>query len=62
MVGLAVRILDPQKSDPHPNKVRAAYTKLLKNEDYLEKVSRSTADDAFVRKRMELATELFREC
>jgi hypothetical protein len=62
MIGLSSRILDRDKGTPDPGKIDLAYKELLRNEDYQEKVSRSTADDAFVRKRMELAVDHFREC
>lgn len=62
MIGLSSRMLDPAKGAPDSGKIASAYTDLLRNEDYLEKVSRSTADEAFVRKRMELAVKHFREC
>jgi uncharacterized protein with ParB-like and HNH nuclease domain len=62
MVGLASRLLDEAKPPPEPAKVKDAYKALLKQEDYLEAVSRSTADDAFVRKRMEKAIVFFDEC
>lgn len=62
MVGLSTRILDHAKGAPDPAKIAAAYNQLLGNKDYLEKVSRSTADDAFVRRRMELAVDHFSGC
>lgn len=62
MVGLATRILDRAKDAPDRVKVATAYKQLLANLDYLGKVSRSTADDAFVRGRMELAVGHFSGC
>lgn len=62
MVGLSARILAPGKGAPDPVKIASAYHELLGNKEYLEKVSRSTADDAFVRRRMELAIEHFSGC
>ncbi|MBO3711986.1 MAG: DUF262 domain-containing protein [Candidatus Accumulibacter sp.] len=62
MVGLATRLIAEGKPEPDGSNVRSAYAALMGNQDYLEKVSRSTADDAFVRKRMELAVDHFREC
>lgn len=62
MIGLSARILDPAKGAPDPAKIASAYKKLLGQEEYLETVSRSTADDAFVRRRMELAIDHFSGC
>jgi len=62
MIGLSARILDRGKGDPSPAKINSAYKDLLRNEEYQEKISRSTADDAFVRRRMELAIDSFSEC
>ena len=62
MVGLSTRILNLNKGSPDPAKIALAYKELLVNEDYLEKVSSSTADAAFVRKRMEMAVDRFGEC
>lgn len=62
MVGLSTRIRERDETVPDSEKVAAAYQDLLDNKEYLEKVSRSTADDAFVRRRMELAIDKFKEC
>ena len=62
MVGLASRILDSNNCAPDPANIAHSYTSLIKNPEYLEKVSRSTADDAFVRRRMELAIDHFKGC
>lgn len=62
MVGLSTRISDHTKGTPDPAKIASIYKELLENAEYLEKVSRSTADDAFVRGRMELAIDRFNEC
>ncbi len=62
MVGLSTRILDTAKGVIDQGKVSVAYKSLLENAEYIEKVSRSTADDAFVHKRMELAILQFSEC
>jgi uncharacterized protein with ParB-like and HNH nuclease domain len=62
MVGLSSRILERAKGIIDPAKVSVAYRNLLKNIEYIEKVSRSTADDAFVSRRMELAIQQFSEC
>lgn len=62
MVGLSTRILDRDKGSPEPEKISSAYKELLGDAEYQEKVSRSTADDAFVRRRMELAVDRFSEC
>ena len=60
MVGLAARLSKIEK--PDSKKVKTAYRQLLKNNDYLEAVSRSTADDAFVHRRLTLAIEAFASC
>ena len=58
MIGMAERL--KAKSDtPDPSKVAAAFQGLLEDEDYLEAVSRSTADGAFVTRRMNKAIEAF---
>ena len=62
MVGLSTRILNTEKGAFDPEKVSVAYKNLLENTEYLEKVSRSTADDAFVLRRLELAINQFSEC
>lgn len=62
MVGLSSRISNKEKGAIDFTKVSIAYNDLLQNKDYLEKVSRSTADDAFVEKRMLLAIKSFSEC
>lgn len=62
MVGLSTRMIDHEKGVPDSAKINAAYKELLENREYLEKVSRSTADDAFVRRRMQLAIDRFGEC
>jgi len=62
MVGLAHRLSDTDKPSPDKLSIAKAYQKLLDNESYLEAVSRSTADEAFVRRRMEMALREFGEC
>lgn len=62
MVGLSTRILEIAKGAIDTRKVSLAYKSLLENTEYIEKVTRSTADDAFVQKRMELAIHQFSEC
>jgi hypothetical protein len=42
--------------------VERAYEELLADTDYLEAVSRSTADEAFVLRRIEKATLAFAGC
>ncbi len=59
MVGLARKL--ETDSHPEPSGVKKAYRKLLQQKDYQEKVSRSTADEAFVKARLASATRAFRE-
>lgn len=62
MVGLSTRLSDRGKGAPDSKRINSAYQRLLRNDEYVEKVSRSTADNAFVGKRMELAVEHFSGC
>ena len=62
MVGMANRLLHKADVPPDPDKVKERYAALLKDSDYHEAVSRSTADDAFVRTRIEKAILYFNEC
>jgi hypothetical protein len=55
MVGIARRLA--AGSAPNPKNVLKAYNSLLNDVDYIESVSRSTADEAFVAKRLEKATK-----
>ena len=57
MVGLARRL--DQDGRPTEESVRNVYSSLLANAQYSEAVSRSTADEAFVSRRLNLATEAF---
>lgn len=58
MVGLAKRI-EADKKPPEPKAVLAAYTKLLEDASYIEATSRSTADQPFVKRRVERAIQAF---
>lgn len=62
MIGLATRLRDETRAEPEKEKIQGAYKRLLEDEQYLETVTRSTADDAFVRRRMKSAIESFAEC
>lgn len=62
MVGMARRIASNPGADPDPQAVERAYQLLLKDYEYTEAVSRSTADDAFVRRRIDKATMAFSKC
>lgn len=62
MVGLAHRLSDTDKPSPDKSTVANAYKNLLSNESYIESVSRSTADEAFVKRRMDIALREFGEC
>jgi uncharacterized protein with ParB-like and HNH nuclease domain len=62
MVGMATRLVELEGRPPDPEKVRQSYTALLKDHEYTETVSRSTADDAFVRLRIDKAIAYFKEC
>ena len=57
MVGLAHRLETDDLPSPHA--VKAAYEKLLQDTEYLEVISRSTADEAFVKIRLEKSREIF---
>lgn len=57
MVGLARRL--ETGGPPSPEAVKAAYEELLRDAEYLEVTSRSTADEAFVRKRLEKSRTIF---
>jgi hypothetical protein len=57
MVGLARRIHD--RGPIHPQAFASAYEKLLSDAEYMQAVSRSTADQAFVSLRLHKATESF---
>jgi Protein of unknown function DUF262 len=61
MVGLAKRI-GSSPSAPDPSAIQAAYLKLLQDPAYIESVSRSTADQAFVRRRIDRAIQAFSKC
>jgi hypothetical protein len=62
MVGLAYRLSDADKPSPNKPRIAKAYQNLLNNESYIETVSRSTADEAFARRRMDIALREFGEC
>jgi hypothetical protein len=57
MVGIAKRIAEVESLDPEI--VRQAYRGLLTDTQYVEATSRSTADEAFVKRRLERATKAF---
>jgi Protein of unknown function DUF262 len=57
MVGIARRLAAGPVNKPEDFK--AAYEALLKNTDYLKATGRSTADEEFVRLRLERSTEAF---
>lgn len=61
MVGLAKRI-EGEKKPPEPKSIATAYAKLLKDASYIEAVSRSTADQLFVQRRVERAIQAFAKC
>lgn len=62
MVGMARRVVSNPGKEPERNAVQHAYQLLFKDGDYIEAVSRSTADDAFVKRRVEKATAAFAQC
>lgn len=62
MVGMARRLVAAPDKSPDSKVVEKAYEELLSNRDYIEAVSRSTADEAFVRRRIEKATLAFTGC
>ncbi|MBI5870240.1 MAG: DUF262 domain-containing protein [Actinobacteria bacterium] len=57
MIGLAQRL----KKDSHvnPKQIKKAYESLLDDSSYAESVSRSTADEAYVDRRIKLSTSAF---
>ncbi len=57
-VGVARR-LSCQQPKPTPGELKSAYDALMLDDDYREAVSRSTADNAFVERRIRLSTEAF---
>ncbi len=62
MVGMARRLSAPDAQPPDIHAAETAYKALLRDRDYYEAVSRSTADAAFVQRRIAKATEAFSEC
>lgn len=58
MVGLSRR-LSSGRSIPSENDVRVAYRGLMSDRSYFESVSRSTADEKFVERRLSIATDAF---
>ena len=62
MIGMARRLASNPTKPPAQASVKHAYQRLLADKSYLEAVSRSTADEAFVKRRVQKATEAFREC
>ena len=59
MVGLTRRLQKPDAIDPE--RLRDAYSGLLKNTEYLRLVSQSTSDEANVSDRIKAATQAFAE-
>lgn len=62
MVAMARRLEAKKDKKPDTVAVEKAYNELLQDEEYNEAVSRSTADAAFVQKRIKKATDAFTEC
>jgi len=62
MVGMARRLSAAPSRSPDSVLVEKAYENLLLEPDYIEAVSRSTADEAFVKRRIEKATQAFSGC
>ena len=62
MVGMARRLATQGAKGPDMNAVESAYRTLLQDRDYNEAISQSTADAAFVQRRIAKATEAFAEC
>ncbi len=59
MVGMAKRLAAQPSKKPDPVKVSEAYRNLLLDSEYSEAVSRSTADNLFVTRRISKATRAF---
>jgi hypothetical protein len=62
MIGMATRLTSDPNKRPDSEKIRERYSALLKDPQYQEAVSRSTADDAFVKRRLAKAIESFKGC
>ena len=62
MVGMAKRLATDPEKEPKAQVVQERYDALLSDPDYIEAVSRSTADEAFVRRRIAKATDAFSGC
>jgi hypothetical protein len=62
MVGMAKRLASNPTKKPDSKAVAVAYQTLLKDAQYVEAVSRSTADPAFVIRRIEKAVKAFADC
>ena len=62
MVGLATRLNSKSSVSPDINSIKSAYDSLLADEDYVVTVSRSTADSAFVERRINKAIDSFSGC
>jgi hypothetical protein len=58
MVGVARRLARGPLRSP-PKRLRAAYSHLLRTRAFVDTISRSTADDEYVRRRLKLATTAF---
>lgn len=61
MVGLAERLVSSDMKPPSSEEIAIAYTGLLSDDEYMESVSRSTADESFVSRRMVKAISAFAE-
>lgn len=62
MVGMAKRLAATPSRRPDSVLVEKAYENLLSDPVYIEAVSRSTADEAFVKRRIEKACQAFSGC
>lgn len=59
MVGMARRLTSGETGTPDPSTAESAYRELLRDREYNEAVSQSTADAALVQRRIRKATEAF---
>lgn len=62
MIGMARRLISKPTERPNEQAVKQGYQALLSDKSYIEAVSRSTADEAFVKRRVRKAIEAFHEC
>ena len=60
MVGLMKRVSGNTKFNPSSESIKKQINKLKEDDDFLESITTSTADESRVKKRMKMATDAFR--